>query len=141
MSEDTDPELSFEEAVERYVQLRDTIRDLEDAHKTALQELQTEQEANTAVILATCNKLGADSLRTAYGTVSRRVVSRYWTSDWEAMHAFIAENADNGGLELLERRIHNGNMRQFLTEHPDKMPAGLQADNRYTIQVRKPTNK
>jgi hypothetical protein len=137
MSEDT----GFEDAVAKYVALRDVMREREEAHKAAMAELQAEQEEYTAIILATCNQLGADSLRTAAGTVTRKVVSRYWTSDWEAMHAFVLENADAGGLELLERRIHNGNLRQFLADNPDRMPAGLQSDSRYTIQVRKPTNK
>ena len=137
MSEET----GFEDAVAKYVVLRDAMREREEAHKAAMAELQAEQDECTATILATCNKLGADSLRTAAGTVTRKVTSRYWTSDWEAMHAFVVENADRGGLELLERRIHNGNLRQFLADNPDRMPAGLQSDSRYSIQVRKPTNK
>jgi sugar phosphate isomerase/epimerase len=134
MSEDT----GFEDAVAKYVVLRSEMRDMEEAHKAAMAELQAEQEEYTAIILATCNQLGADSLRTAAGTVTRKVVSRYWTSDWGSMYEFIKER---DAPFLLEQRIHNGNMRQFLADNPDRMPAGLQSDSRYTIQVRKPTNK
>jgi hypothetical protein len=42
---------------------------------------------------------------------------------------------------LLEQRLHNGNMKQFLEENPDDYPIGLQADRKFTIQVRKPTAK
>ena len=54
------------------------------------------------------------------------------------MHKFMKEN---DALHLLEQRIHNGNMKQFLEDNPDKSPMGLQADRRYTVSVRKPTSK
>ena len=84
------------------------------------------------------NSIQADSLRTAAGTVSRRVNTRYWTTDWERMYEFIREN---DVPFLLEQRIHNGNMKQFLDENPDSLPIGLQADRKFVIQVRKPTGK
>jgi hypothetical protein len=54
------------------------------------------------------------------------------------MYKFMQEHE---AMHLLEQRIHNGNMKQFLEENPDAMPAGLQADRKYTVQVRKPTSK
>ena len=80
----------------------------------------------------------ADGLKTPSGTVSRRVISSYWTSDWEQMYAFIQEH---NAPHLLEKRIHNGNMKEFLADNPDVTPAGLQAKNRYGISVRKPPKK
>jgi hypothetical protein len=70
--------------------------------------------------------------------VSRRVQTRYWTTDWERMYQFIAEH---DAPFVLEKRIHNGNMKQFMEENPDVLPIGLQIDNKYVIQVRKPTEK
>jgi len=54
------------------------------------------------------------------------------------MYKFIAEN---DVPFILEKRIHNGNMKQFLEENPDALPIGLQVDNKYVIQVRKPSEK
>jgi len=79
-----------------------------------------------------------DSIRTPAGTVSRRVSSRYWTSDWESLYNFIREN---DAQYLLEKRIHNGNMQQFLEENPEVFPEGLQNERKYIIQVRKPTSR
>ena len=59
---------------------------------------------------------------------------RFWTSDWEAMSKFIVENE---AVDLLEKRISQGNMRQFLEENPEQHPPGLNADNEYTITVRR----
>jgi hypothetical protein len=89
-------------------------------------------------LLEICNEEGVDSLRTSAGTVSRRVSSRYWTSDWDSMYRFMQEN---DAPFLLEQRIHSSNMRQFLEDNPDKFPAGLQNERKYAVQVRKPTAK
>ena len=89
-------------------------------------------------LLNFCNTQNLDSVKTPVGTVSRRVQTRYWTTDWEKMNEFIVANE---AVHLLEKRIHNGNMKQFLEENPDALPIGLQVDNKYVIQVRKPSEK
>jgi hypothetical protein len=45
--------------------------------------------------------------------------------------------ANSGELGLLEKRIHQGNMKEFLQENPNLMPKGLNVDNRYDIIVRR----
>jgi hypothetical protein len=50
------------------------------------------------------------------------------------MGKFIVEN---GAPELLEKRLHQGNMKQFLEEHPELLPPGLNVDSEYTVTVRK----
>jgi hypothetical protein len=66
------------------------------------------------------------------------VQTRYWTTDWDQLYKFIAEN---DVPFILEKRIHNGNMKQVLEANPDSLPIGLQVDNKYVIQVRKPSEK
>ena len=78
-----------------------------------------------------------DSIKTKEGTVSRRITTRFWASDWDEIHKFVKEN---DALHLLEARIHNGNMKQFLSDNPDKLPIGLQSNSEYIISVRKPNN-
>ena len=75
-----------------------------------------------------------DSLRTPEGTVTRRAATRYWTNDWESMYRFIKEQ---DAPYLLEQRIHNGNMRDFLEQHPEEYPTGLNVDSSYTVVVRR----
>ena len=129
---------SVEEMVSVYRKLRDAISEKEEAHKAAVAELREQLDIVSNALLEVCNSLHADSLRTAAGTVSRRVNTRYWTTDWEMMYDFIREN---DAPFLLEQRIHNGNMKQFLDDNPDMLPVGLQADRKFVIQVRKPTAK
>ena len=129
---------SVEEMVAAYRNIREAISDKEEAHKADVSGLREQLDLVSDALLGVCNSLQADSLRTAAGTVSRRVNTRYWTTDWERMYEFIREN---DVPFLLEQRIHNGNMKQFLDENPDSLPIGLQADRKFVIQVRKPTGK
>jgi hypothetical protein len=121
-----------------YRKIRTVIDEKEAAHKEELGELKKHLDLVSGEILRICNEQNLDSLRTPMGTVTRRAVTRYWTNDWEAMYGFIKEQ---DAPHLLEQRIHNGNMRQFLEENPDTLPMGLNADTKYAITVRKPTNK
>lgn len=133
-----DDKQSVEEMVVAYRKIRDTIRDKEEQHKEEIADLKEQLDVVAGALLDICNNLQVDSLRTEAGTVSRRVNTRYWTSDWDAMYRFIK---DQDAPFLLEQRIHNGNMKQFLNDNPELLPAGLQADSKYVIQVRKPTAK
>lgn len=129
-------DVSVEEMVSSYRKIRDAIHDKEEQHKAEIAALKEQLDVVADSLLGICNSLDVDSLRTEAGTVSRRVNTRYWTSDWGAMYEFIK---NNDVPFLLEQRIHNGNMKQFLEDNPDLLPAGLQADRKFVVHVRKPT--
>jgi hypothetical protein len=121
-----------------YRKIRAAMDEKEAAHKEEMAALKEHLDLISARILEICNEQNVDSLRTPNGTVIRRTVTRYWTSDWQAMYDFILENQ---APHLLEQRIHSSNMKQYIEENPDKLPIGLNADTKYAITVRKPTNK
>jgi len=129
MTDDTTGKL-----VAAYINMRTAIQEKEEEVK----KLKEQQNLISARMLELCAKEDIDSVKTPFGTLTRRVYSSYWTSDWDRMYKFIAENE---AYHLLEKRIHNGNMREFLEENPDVLPMGLQSDRRYAVSVRKPTNK
>ena len=124
--------------VEVYRKIRDAVHAKEEQHKSEMAVLQKQLDSVSKALLDVCNGLNADSIKTPHGTISRRVSERYWTTDWESMHKFIKEN---DAVFLLEQRIHNGNMKQFLADNPDMLPVGLQCDRKYVLHVRKPTGK
>lgn len=124
--------------VDKLVKAFVKIRDKRDALRKEAEEKENELEMQLDLIrselLEICKETGTSSLKTAHGTVVRSVKTRYWSNDWEAMHDFIKEN---DALDLLEHRIHQSNMKQFLEEHPDKLPKGLNSDSSYEISVRR----
>lgn len=127
-----------DELVAAYLKIRSAIQFKEEAHKTEIEDLKAQQDVISEALLGLCSEQNVEGLRTKAGTVSRRIQTRYWTNDWSSMYDFIKEH---DALYLMEQRIHNGNMKQFLEENPDTLPIGLQADRKYVITVRKPTAK
>ena len=85
MAEDT------EELVTEYLRVRTAIQEKEDQHKEEIAALKEDIDALSARLLDLCNQHDADSIKTKYGTISRRISSRYWSSDWESLHNFIYE--------------------------------------------------
>ena len=81
-----------------------------------------------------CQKLNVTSLKTAAGTLTRTLKTRYWTSDWPEMYKFLKSN---DVLELMEKRISQGNMKEFINTNPDLSPPGLQATSEYAVSIRK----
>ena len=108
-----------------YRKIRAAMDEKEAAHKEEMKDLKGHLDLVSNRILEICNEQNLDSLRTPSGTVTRRTVTRYWTNDWSSMYEFIKQH---DAPHLLEQRIHNTNMRQFIEENPDTLPMGLNAD-------------
>lgn len=130
------PDVSAEKLAEIYVKIRDARTALKERFEEEDTVLKEQLDTLAAKMLDLCKDIDADSIRTSAGTIIRKVDTRYWTTDWDAMYQFVEEN---DAFPLLEKRIHQTNMKQFLEEHPDKLPVGLQADSKYTIVVRRST--
>ena len=128
-------QVDVDELATVYVRIRDALRAKEEEHKKEVAGFRDQLARIDEAFLALCNELNVDSLKTSAGTITRRQSERYWVSDWEALYTFIEEHS---APFLLEKRIHNGNMKQFLEENPDASPVGLQTKPEYKIQVRKP---
>jgi hypothetical protein len=48
---------------------------------------------------------------------------------------------EHQALELLERRIHQGNFKEFITERQDEgLPPGVNVMREFGVTVRKPTS-
>jgi hypothetical protein len=88
-------------------------------------------------MLTVCNDTNASSIRTESGTVIRSLKERFTTNDWDNFKKFILENQ---AVDLLERRIHQGNFKEFIAEHKDEgLPPGVNVMREFTIVVRKPS--
>lgn len=117
-----------------YIKIRDARAKLKSDYEAKDAELQEQMDVIEEQLLEACKSIGADSIRTAAGTVIRSVKNRYWTNDWDSMYSFVREHDAFG---LLERRIHQTNMKQFIEENPNLLPMGLNTDSRYSIVVRR----
>lgn len=118
-----------------YIKMRDKLsaltRDFEQ-QEAAIKEQQAEVAAAMKDILQSA---GGTGMRTQYGTVSLKTNTRYYTQDWEAMYRFLHEH---DALHLLEKRIAQRNMSEFLEENPGVIPPGLNTMSELTVSVTKP---
>lgn len=111
-----------------YVRIREKRRELAKQDK----ELEEQLEEVAKQLLEICKEQGAATIRTPYGTVSRRTSKRYWPTDWDLFYKFIKEQ---DALHLLFQRVNTANMDQFLEENPDLHPPGLNADVTQTVVI------
>jgi len=121
-------EVNTEKLAKIYVKIRDKRRELEKQ----VAELKEQQDLVGSQLLEICKAEGAQTIRTQYGTVSRRITKNYWTSDWDSFFKFLK---DNDAFSLMQQRINSTNMAQFLEENPDLHPPGLNADVNQTIVI------
>lgn len=124
-----------EEIVKAYLAIRserDRIRNEYEAHDKRLVEDLKKLEA---VLLDVCNTVNADSIKTSLGTVIRKLNERYFCSDWDNFKQYVLENE---AIELLERRIHQGNFKQHMEEiQSDGLPPGVNVMREFGVTVRK----
>ena len=127
--------MDTERVVEAYLAIRnerDRIRHEYEAQDARLLEDLKKVEA---VLLSLCNSINVDSVKTSLGTVMRRLNERYYCSDWDNFRKFVLENQ---ALELFEKRINQGNFKQFMENHEgDGLPPGVSVMREYGITVRK----
>ena len=117
-----------------YIKIRDARTTLKAEFTTQDSVLQEQMDMLEANMLDACKDLNASSIKTQHGTIIRSVKSRYWTNDWDSMYTFIKEQ---GAFGLLEKRLHQTNMKDFLVENPDLLPMGLNVESEYTVVVRR----
>lgn len=132
--EDTKPTIQVNTLVQDYIALRDAKDEIKREAEAKMQELESQMDVINQTLLDYFKETGIDKAGTPFGTAYKTVKSRYWTNDWESMYEFIA---DNNAFDLLEKRLHQSNMKQFLEENPDVQPKGLNIDNEYKIVVRR----
>ena len=120
--------MNIEPVSRAYINMRDAKRKLEDEIK----QIEEQMEQLAAVMLSELKQQQATSINNDVASIQyvRRV--RYYSSEMPAFRQFAKEH---DALDLFENRLHQGNITQWLEEHPDIVPPGLQADTKETVKV------
>lgn len=127
-------EYPADKLTEVYIKVRDKRDELKASYEEEDAKLKEQLDLISGRMLDLCKEHGMDSIRTTAGTIMRGVQSRYWTNDWDSMYNFIKQH---DALGLFEKRLNQGNMKQFLEENPDVFPPGMLVDSAYKITVRR----
>lgn len=132
----TEETVSLDRLAKIYRKIRTNIATLTQEYDTKVEELKAQQDEITNAMKDQMKAMGVTSVRTSEGTVVLSVNTRYNTQDWDSFKKFVVEHAV---VDLLEKRIAQTNMRQFLEENPGLVPPGLNSSSEYSVSVRKPT--
>jgi hypothetical protein len=124
----------MDEMSQQYLRLRQKRELLKERYTTEDGALEKEMAVIEEQLLNTLNESNSNSMSTNSAVIMRSVRKRYMPTNWDAVYKLIEKHK---AFALLEKRIHNGNMKDFLEEHPDEYPAGLNVDSRYAVTVRR----
>ena len=131
-------ELNLDELVKIYLTIRTEREKMKANWEVEDGGLEQEMKLLEQSMLTVCNDTNASSIRTESGTVIRSLKERFTTNDWDNFKKFVLENQ---AVDLLERRIHQGNFKEFMAEHKDEgLPPGVNVMREFTIVVRKHSN-
>lgn len=130
--------MNTDQLVETFIALRnerDRMRNEWEEKDAVIKEDMTKLEQ---ALLSICNEANATSIKTDKGTVIRKLNERFFCSDWDNFRDYVLEHQ---ALELLERRIHQGNFKEFIAEREaEGLPPGVNVMREYGVTVRKPTS-
>jgi hypothetical protein len=125
---------AIDKIVAVYIKIRNAKEDLTREYDGKIATLDEQMRTLKEELLKISKETGVTSFKTENGTAYRTIKNRYWTNDWESFYGFMREH---GAMELLEKRIHQTNMREFLEDRPDVHPPGLNVDQEYEITIRR----
>lgn len=133
-----EPAVPLDRLTRIYMKMRNRVKEIEAEYEAQLEALKAQQQEVKNAIKDLMMAQGSRSVRTDYGTVILSEKTRYYTQDWDNFKKFVIEQE---AVDLLERRIHQGNMATFLEENPGLHPPGLNSDREFDVSIRKPSTK
>lgn len=130
--------MNTDQLVEAFITLRNERYRMRNEYEAQDAVIKEEMTTLEQALLAICNEANATSIKTDKGTVIRKLNERFFCSDWDNFRDYVLEHQ---ALELLERRIHQGNFKEFIAERQDEgLPPGVNVMREYGVTVRKPTS-
>ncbi len=136
MSEAEAPSIPMDKLARVYRKMQTRIQELTAAYETEVEVLKAQQQTVKNALKDQMLALGVNSVKTTEGTVILATKVRYSTKDWDSFKEFMKEN---DAIDLLEKRIAQTNMANFLRDNPTLVPPGLNSNSEYSVSVRKPT--
>ena len=125
------------ELVKAYLTIRNEREKIESEYKERDMQLKADMAILEQEMLAGCNDMRVESLRTDSGTVIKSLKERYTCADRDNFNKFVLET---GAVELFEARLHQGNFKEFMSErHHEGLPPGVNVMREFTVTVKKPT--
>ncbi len=129
-------EVPLDKLARVYRKIQGRIQELTAEYDKQVAQLTAQRDAVRNELKDRLLAMGVKSANTAHGTVILGTQTRFHAQDWDAFKQFMLQH---DALDLVEKRISQKNMAQFLEANPTLVPPGLNSNSEYVISVRKPS--
>ncbi len=119
--------------VERYIKLRDRKQELKAGYEASVANIDAAMTRVEAHLQGTLNDLGAESMRTAFGTVYQSVRTSASCADWDSLLPWIQ---GGGHWSALEHRVSKSFVEAYKNENND-LPPGVNWSETRTVNIRR----
>ena len=134
---DKEDGISVDKLVRAYIKMREKREELTRTYDTEYESISEKMRLVKNALLDQMRSANVESIRTTEGLVYRTMSKKYWTSDWDNFYTFIMEH---NIPQVLEKRVHQTNLKEFLESNPDLLPPGLNVDSEYSVTVQRRRN-
>ena len=117
-----------------YLKIRGKLGEITKVYETEAETLKAKQQEVAMAMKDIMQLTGQKTAKTDHGTIILSTKTRYVAQDWDAMKRFII---DHDAVDLLEKRIAQKNMSDFLAANPGVSPPGLNTMSEVDVSVRK----
>ena len=121
------------QVIERMLQLRQEIQDLEREHKERIKGLKQQYERGENWLLAHMHETGHEKFTAGGATVYTTRTQRASIPDWTAFSDYIRQTGD---VDLLQKRVATNNLKA-LVDSGAELPPGLKVDEVVNINIRR----
>ncbi len=126
--------------LDNVVQAYNAIRDARTArrHKYEAEDLELENQQLTLkrFMLDLLNKNGAQSIKTAAGTVFRSERTKVSGADWSAIWDWAKAN---DAMDIFERRLKATFINEYAEANGGAVPPGINVHREFEVSVRRPS--
>ena len=120
--------------VEHYVALRDHKSRLDAEHKARIAEIEAQMHNAEVFLLDHLNQNGLDRVGTGAGTVYVTVKTMPALKDKSAFLDYIRST---GEVELLQARVSSTAVKEFMENHNNQLPPGVEVTTAREVSVRR----
>lgn len=125
---------TMDKLIRAYLKIREKRSELAATFKQEDEELKAKLMIIEQAFQSHCEEQGLTSIKTDLGTAYRTEESRWYPADWGAMYDWLKEK---NAPELLEKRLNQSAIKEYMEENPDEVIPSLRSDTQYRFRVRK----
>ena len=132
--------MDIQRAVAAYLKLRDMIDETKDRHKQELKELTTKQAKVGEYLDRALTKVGVENVKTDMGTAFKATKDSVKVANKAEFSQFIVDRIKEDGIDalyLLTLSAAKNAIKDYMEEHEDELPPGIEYRTWHEIQVRR----